>query len=104
ADEAAFVTTAGRIGVVDLVSGQERFDVGIDHKLLENLSFLRAFRDNDRYYFNLQRSVMPAKPSAVSESIVSDASLPCVHVTGELCAADVKTRRMLWQRSLGHRS
>jgi len=103
-EEAAFVTTAGRIRVVNLVSGEDRFDVAVAPELRENLSYLRAFRDRERYFFNLQRSWPPGKSPTIPGYLVSDASLPCVHVQGELCAVDATTQRMLWQRSLGNRS
>ena len=103
-EEAAFVTTAGRIRVVNLVSGEDQFDVAIAPEQCENLCYLRAFRDRDRYYFNLQRSWPPGKAPAIPGYLVSDASLPCVHIQGELCAVDVATKRVLWQRTLGNRS
>jgi hypothetical protein len=103
-DEAAFVTNAGRIRVVDLVTGQDRFDVAVEPEQLDNLSFLRAFRDHERYYFNLQRSWPPGKAPTIPGYLVSDASLPCAHVQGELCAVDAAKRRILWQRTLGNRS
>jgi outer membrane protein assembly factor BamB len=102
-DEAAFVTTSGTIRVVNLVSGKERFQVSIPAPG-ENLSYLRAFRDRERYYFNLQRSWPPGKAPSIPGYLVSDASLPCVHIQGELCAVDVTSQRLLWQRTLGNRS
>ncbi|MGE5192941.1 MAG: PQQ-binding-like beta-propeller repeat protein, partial [Deltaproteobacteria bacterium] len=103
-DEVAFVTMSGRIRVVDLVSGQNRLDVAIDPEQLDNLSFLRAFRDRERYYFNLQRSWPPGKSPALPGYLVSDASLPRVDIQGELCAVDANTGRSLWQRTVGNRS
>jgi hypothetical protein len=102
-DEAAFVTTSGTIRVVNLVSGKERFQVPIPG-IAENLSSLRVFRDRERYYFNLQRSWPPGKAPAIPGYLVSDASLPCVHVQGDLCAVDATTLKLLWQRTLGNRS
>jgi outer membrane protein assembly factor BamB len=103
-DEAAFVTSAGRIRVVDLATGRERIDVALDSAQLENLSFLRAFRDHERYYFNLQRAWPPRKPSSVSENAVSDASLPRVDIQGEVCAVEIATGKLLWQRTFNSRS
>ena len=103
-DEAAFVTLSGRVRVVDLVTGHERLDVPIDPQLLENLSFLRAFRDGERYYFNLQRTPPPGHSVSIPEYLVTDASLPCVHIQGELCAVDPKTQQVVWRRTLGSRS
>jgi outer membrane protein assembly factor BamB len=104
AEELAFVTVSGRIRVVDLVEGRQRFEFAIDRRLLENLSALRAFRDRDRYYFSLQHAAPPGLAVAPSGNFIADASIPCVHVQGSLCAYDLRTREMLWQRSLGNRS
>jgi hypothetical protein len=101
-DEAAYVTNSGRIRVVNMISGQERLDVAVEPELLENVSRLCAFRDHDRYFFNLQRSAY--KPGTAETHIISDALLPCAHVDGELCAVDATTQKMLWRRALGKRS
>jgi hypothetical protein len=101
-DEAAYVTNSGRIRVVNLISGQQRLDVAVDAEMLENVNRLYAFRDHDRYFFSLVRSV--SKPAPVETHILSDALVPCVHIEGELCAADAVTQRMLWRRTLGKRS
>jgi len=103
-DEAAFVTNSGKIRVVDLVSGQDRFDVPLEPEQLDNLSFLRAFRDHERYYFNLQRSWLPGRAPTIPGYLISDASLPCAHIQGELCAVDPGKRKILWHRTLGNRS
>ena len=101
-DEAAYVTNTGRIRVVNLISGQERLDVAVEPEVLDNVSRLCAFRDHDRYFFNLQRST--CKPGTPETHIISDTLLPCAHVEGELCAVDAATQKMLWRRSLGKRS
>ena len=107
-DEVAFVTNSGRIRVVNLINGRERLDVAVDPELVDNLSRLGAFRDHDRYFFNLQCSA--CKPAAVEKQIsgdalaISDALVPCQHVEGELCAVDAATQRLLWRRTLGKRS
>lgn len=103
-DEVAFVTTDGRIRVVDLVAGQTRVDVAVDPQVLDNLSFLRAFRDHERYYFNLQRTWPPGKAPSVPGNPISDAAIATVQVEGDLCAVDRRTQKMLWHRSLGKRS
>lgn len=103
-EEAAFVTTTGRIRVVDIVTGQQQFEAAVQSELLEDVSFVRAFRDRDKYFFNLQRSWLPGKAPAIAGYLVNDSSLPCVHVEGGLCAFDIKTRQMLWHQSLGKRS
>jgi outer membrane protein assembly factor BamB len=101
-DEAAYVTNTGHIRVVNLINGQERLDIAVEPDVLDNVSRLCAFRDHDRYFFNLQRST--CKPGTPETHIISDALLPCAHVDGELCAVDATTRKMLWRRSLGRRS
>lgn len=103
-NEAAFATNSGRVQVVDLSTGNDRLDMAVEPQLLENLSFLRAFRDQERYYFNLQRTFPPGGSPSVPGYAVNDAALPCVHVEGDLCAVDIKTGRTLWRRSLGKRS
>jgi len=101
-DEAAYLTNSGRIRVVDLTSGQQRLDVAVEPDSLDNVSRLWAFRDHDRYYFNLTRST--CKPVTPETQIVSDAILPCAHIDGELCAVDAQAQRLLWRRTLGRRS
>ncbi|MFN0051861.1 MAG: PQQ-binding-like beta-propeller repeat protein [Planctomycetales bacterium] len=101
--EAAFVTKSGSLRVVDLSRGATRFDLPLDESLRENLSSLRAFCDQERYYFNLQRSGGGA-PAAPLSYILSDAVIPAVHVQGELCAVDRRTAQVLWTRSLASRS
>jgi outer membrane protein assembly factor BamB len=103
-DEAAYLTTAGQIRVVDLVSGRQRFELAVEPGWLEDVSFLRAFCDDERYYFNLERSGPPAKSPQSPYHLITDASLPCVHVKGELCAFDIKKGRMLWKQTLPNRS
>lgn len=100
-DEAAFVTRSGRLRVADLARGEWKFDVPLEPRQLENLSYLRAFRDRDRYYVNFQRSQSAA---AAASYIISDATIPVVHVQGDLCAVDRHTYEVLWTRSLGNRS
>jgi hypothetical protein len=103
-NEAAFVTTSGRIRVVDLLTGDDKLEVALESKLFENLCSLRAFRDRERYFFNLQRSWPPGKAPSDPGQVMHDASIPCAHVEGELCAVDKRTGRMLWQRTFGKRS
>lgn len=101
-DEAAYLTNSGRIRVVDLTSGREHLDVAVETESLDSVSRLWAFRDHDRYYFNLQRST--CKQGTTDTHIISDALLPCAHIEGELCAIDATTQRLLWRRALGRRS
>lgn len=101
-DEAAFVTRSGRLRVADLARGEWKFDVPLEPEQLENLSYLRAFRDHERYYINFQRSQRAG--ASASSYIISDATVSVVHVQGDLCAVDRHTHEVLWTRSLGNRS
>jgi hypothetical protein len=105
-DEAAYVTTAGTIRVVDLLTGKEVFDLAVAPEHLENISALRAFRDRERYFFNVQRSMPPAKPPVAANAglAVTDAPLSAVHIDGDLLAVDAPNRRLMWRRSLGKRT
>jgi hypothetical protein len=103
-NEAAFVTNAGRIRVVDLANGEARLDFALSPELLENASHLRAFRDQERYYFNVQRSWPAGKAPSIPGFSLNDAAVPCVHIQGDLCAVDAASHHVLWRRTLGNRS
>jgi hypothetical protein len=105
-DEAAFVTTAGTIRVVDLQSGCEVFELAVDSEHLENACALRAFRDRERYFLNVQRSSPPSRPvsPANANMAISDAVVPSVQVEGDLLAVDAQSGNLLWRRTLGKRT
>ncbi|HEY2249822.1 MAG TPA: PQQ-binding-like beta-propeller repeat protein, partial [Planctomycetaceae bacterium] len=101
-DELAYLTNSGRVRVVDLTSGRERLDVAVVPESLDDVKRLWAFRDQDRYFFSLERST--CKPVPADTQIISDAILPCAHIDGELCAVDATTQQLVWRRALGRRS
>jgi outer membrane protein assembly factor BamB len=104
-DEAAFVTREARIRVVDLARGETRFEVPLDPAQLENLISVRAFRDQERYYFNLQRSPGGGKGALATPTyMVGDAAVPTISMHGDLCAVHRQTHEVLWTASLGSRS
>ncbi|MBI3864442.1 MAG: PQQ-binding-like beta-propeller repeat protein [Planctomycetia bacterium] len=105
-DEAAYVTTAGTIRVVDLTTGRKTFELPVAPEFLDNASGLRAFRDRERYYFNVQRSWPPGKTGAPPSShlAISDTVVPAVHIEGDLLAVDAASGRLLWRRTLGKRT
>jgi PQQ-like domain len=104
AEEAAFVTREGVLRVVDLPRGKTLFETRLEPGLVENLGFVRAFRDHERYYINLQRSSSAVRPPTPATQLISDALLPAIHIQGELCAIDRKSHTTLWTRTMGSRS
>lgn len=103
-NEAAYVTRDGRLRVVDLARGEELFDLALSQTQLENLSFIGVFRDHERYFVNLQRTQLPSRTLPAATYIISDATIPTVHIQGELLAVDRQSHEVLWSRSLGNRS
>jgi outer membrane protein assembly factor BamB len=104
-DEAALVTREARIRVVDLAQGKTQFEVPLDPAQLEGLTSLRAFRDQERYFFNLQRAPAGGKGTPATPTyMVGDAAVPTISLFGDLCAVDRRTHEVLWTASLGNRS
>lgn len=104
-DEAALVTRDAHIRVVDLANGKTQLEVPLDPAQLENLTSIRAFRDQDRYYFNLQRAPAGGKGAPATPTyMVGDAAVPTISLFGDLCAVDRRTHDVLWTAALGNRS
>ena len=102
ADELAYVTTAGRLRIVDVGTGDVRLDAALDARLLEHLGFLRVFGDLEHYYVNLQCMPVPGEAPPASSYIISDAAVPAIHIQGQLCAIDRRTAKIVWQRAFGN--
>jgi hypothetical protein len=89
--------------VIDVRSGELKIDVPIAGDDLENLSSIRVFRDGERYFINLQRSITAPRERRVS-SYLSDTFVDATHVNGDLLAVDAASGRVLWRRNLPQRS
>lgn len=102
--EAAYVTRDGHLQIVDLALGKKVCDLPLSAAQLETLSFINVFRDRERYFINLQRTQLPARTFPPASYIISDATIPTVHIQGELLAIDRQSHEVLWSRTLGNRS
>ena len=103
-DAAVCLTDEGRLRAIDCRRGHALFEVALPPEQADRASFVRAFRDHDRFYCNLQRSWPPGKGPVTTGYIISDAMLPVLHTLGDLYAIDPVSQSILWQRSLGNRS
>ncbi len=103
-DELAYITTAGRIRIVDVHTGAERLSAELEPELRENVGFVRVFHDAERYYVNVQRVPQSTQSAVQNSFIASDTTIPAEHVQGDVCAFDRRTQELVWSRNLGHRS
>lgn len=115
ADELAFVTTDGRLRVVEIATGTRKFDLPLAQEQVANLNSIAVFRDRERYYFHLQRQLPKANPPpaaadqpavpAVIEQSLTDSGVAAVHLdAGELLAADRTGGQVVWSRLMGRRT
>ncbi len=103
-DELVLVTPHGRLLVRDVRSGRTRLELKLPSSVLGRLGFVRAFRDQQRYYINLG-TVPAARPTSVRSSLFSiDEFLPTQNFRGLVWAVDAKTGRVLWQREFPQRT
>lgn len=105
-DELAYLTTGGRLKIVDVQRGQPCLDIPWFDPARpgggrpRDLGFLRVFADGSRYYVNLQQVQPLGESSASTSFIISDTPLAAVHVGGELSAVDRASARVLWTREV----
>ena len=106
-DEAVLLTTTNIVRIVNLIDGKTKLELSLPPEQLENASVLRAFRDRDRYFVNVQRAHPPGRAPAQGTLLrmaVSDAVLPVAQIDGDLLAVDSKTQALLWRRTIGKRT
>ena len=94
---------AEHLKVIDVRAGELKIDVPLTRDELENLSAIRVFRNGERYFVNLQRSMTAPRERRVS-SYLSDTFVDATHVNGDLLAIDAETGRVVWRRNLPQRS
>jgi hypothetical protein len=99
-----FLTLRGTLKCLGCRGGAILFEVPLPADQCERASFLRPFKDSERFYCNVQRAWPPGKGPAAPGYIVSDAVIPLVHCLGELHAIDAASGRIVWSRALGNRS
>ncbi|MFN0199737.1 MAG: PQQ-binding-like beta-propeller repeat protein [Planctomycetaceae bacterium] len=101
--ELLLITAEHQLKIIDVGTGNVLLSMQLSPKQLANLSYLRAFRDRDRYYINFQEAVRFVE-STRSSYYASDTFLPADHVQGTLWCVDAKSGELLWQRTLPQRS
>lgn len=105
-DELAYLTVDGRLKIIDVNRGRKVLEIpwpGTDRTAggtPRDPGFLKVFCDADRYYVNLQQIQPPADLPLQNSFIVSDATIPAFHVTGDVAAIDRKSQRVLWVQNL----
>jgi len=102
-NELALVLPPNRLKILDVVRDETLLDVEFDPGMLQNLSAVRAFRDHDRYYINLDRGVRQPQSRTYNRH-ATNTFLPIVDIQGDLYAVDRSQGRILWKRSFPPRS
>ncbi|HVW00873.1 MAG TPA: PQQ-binding-like beta-propeller repeat protein, partial [Planctomycetaceae bacterium] len=87
AEEVLVVSTRGQVRIIDGHTGKTQLEVQLGPDELQNVNQSQAFADSQRYYLNLQRSVVPTPLNSYSY-YVNDSFLPTVSVHGDLYAVD----------------
>lgn len=104
ADELAYVTTKGRLRVVDALTGAVRLETAVDADELPDLAFIRVFGDAERYYVNLQQIGLTTLTEINTTFTAQDTLVPATHFQGNVLAYDRSTQERVWQRDLGNRT
>ncbi len=95
------VTKDGHLQARDVTAGRTVVDLELDRDLFSRLGYIRAFHDQQHYYFNfgsLNRN------NNRKYLFSMDEVAPMVNIQGLLLAVDMKTSRILWQRNFPARS
>lgn len=93
----------GRLFVFDVATGRRKFEVEFSPDELQQVNYLRAFQDGDRYYVNLQRAARRGSPRRYNYHATS--SFVQTHdLQGDLYAIDRATGRRMWKRQIPQRS
>ena len=83
--ELVIVSPNGRVRVIDVHAKQVKLDVNLPAEFVIGVNSTKAFSDHDRYYLNLQRSVLDTNRTPAS-FYLSDSLLPRTDIQGELYA------------------
>jgi hypothetical protein len=102
-NELALVLPHNRLKILDVVRDETLLEVKFDPGMLQNLSAVRVFRDQDRYYINLDRGVRQPQSRTYNRH-ANNTFLPIVDIQGDLYAVDRFQGRILWKRSFPPRS
>ena len=103
ADELAWITSDGRLKVVDVHSGELRIQTQLPETLTGQIGLFRISTDHDRYYVNLQ-STEALSGQMQASFIVSDSTLPVEHFQGHLVTISRRDGELLWSQAVGNRS
>ncbi len=91
-DEIALILPGGRLKIVHVPSGEVRADVPLGGDLLEGVSSLRVFPEDDAWYVHLARNLTAPRVRAASNEV----KLPATSLCGDLLAVERRTGTLLW--------
>lgn len=103
-DEVAVLVDDNTLEIVDCRSGVVRASVKLDAREVQTISQLAVYRDQDRYYLNLQPLQSSSEPRRYSYCFGTDTVLPRFDLRGTVIAVDRKTGHPLWRRAFPPRT
>ncbi len=101
--EVAMVTAPNRLQIVNPRTLEVKADVELGQADLHNISSMRVFSDQDRYYVNIQHGEGLSRSRRV-DTYVGETFLPVTHMLGDVYAIDKTSQTILWQRWFPQRS
>jgi hypothetical protein len=101
--EVVWLTPRGGLKGYDVPRSRPTLNVQFPEGEMDGLNSLRAIRDKDRYYVNLQRNT-PSAQTWDHNRYADNTIARCIHVRDDLYGVDGPSGRVLWKRTIPYRT
>lgn len=102
-NELVVISPPDRLQILDVETGRLKVTIKLEPGEINNLNYIRAFREDRTWYINLQRNQHRAR-SQKYHYYASDSFLEADHIQGELIAVDAETSEIRWKRTIPQRT